>query len=174
MHRSAPVTAWLHTQPLGFLPKQSSVHVDTIFDVCCIFWCFIHLLFLVCLYKPTAAVLTSRSCAGPQHTISLPPDLQGLPGGPAPTSRLGQGSHQRPARAQLPLAATQSVPAGSRLSAVTQAAYMDPTRLTSTNLGAQEQQQAMYGDRFAGSTALRRYSHVSDTQVVQKQAAPGM
>ena len=115
-----------------------------------------------------AAVLTSRSCAGPQHTISLPPDLQGLPGGPAPTSRLGQGSHQRPARAQLPLAATQSVPAGSRLSAVTQAAYMDPTRLTSTNLGAQEQQQAMYGDRFAGSTALRRYSHVSDTQLVQK------
>lgn len=104
------------------------------------------------------------SHAGPQHTISLPPDLQGLPGGPAPTSRLGQGIHQRPARAQLPLAATQSVPAGSRLSAH-QGAYLDPTRLTSTNLGAQEQQQAMYGDRFAGSTALRRYSHVSDAQL---------
>lgn len=80
--------------------------------------------------------------------------------------------HQRPARAQLPLAATQSVPAGSRLSALNQAAYLDPTRLTSTNLGAQEQQQAMYGDRFAGSTALRRYSHVSDSRCEQKQAAP--
>ncbi|DBA77690.1 TPA: hypothetical protein ACH3X2_008392 [Trebouxia sp. C0005] len=107
---------------------------------------------------PTPSLPSSESI-GPQHTTSLPPDLQGFPGGPAPTSRLGQGMHQRPARAQLPLAATQSVPAGSRLSALNQAAYLDPTRLTSTNLGAQEQQQAMYGDRFAGSTALRRYSH---------------
>ena len=126
----------------------------------------------MCLYRPIQAVLTSRLRAGPQHTISLPPNLQGLPGGPAPTSRLGQGIHQRPARAQLPLAATQSVSAGSRLSALNQTAYLDPTRLTSTNLGVQEQQQAMYGDRFAGSTALRRYSHVSDAQLEHKQPSP--
>lgn len=110
----------------------------------------------------------SLACAnaGPHHAISLPPDLQGLPaGGPAPASRLGQGSHQRPAVSQAPLVATQSVPAGtSRLSALSQTPYLDPNRLTSSNLGAQEQQrqqQAAYYERAVGSTALRRFSHVS-------------
>ena len=104
--------------------------------------------------------------AGPHHAISLPPDLQGIPtGGPAPASRLGQGSQQRTAASQLPLVATQSVPAGtSRLSALSQAPYLDSNRLTSTNIGFQEQQhqqQAAYYERAVGPTALRRFSHVS-------------
>ena len=104
--------------------------------------------------------------AGPHHAISLPPDLQGIPtGGSTTASRLGQGSQQRPAASQLPIVATLAVPAGtSRLSALSQAPYLDSDRLTSTNLGFQEQQhqqQAAYYERAVGSTALRRFSHVS-------------
>ena len=61
----------------------------------------------------------------------------------------------------MPLASTQSVPTGSRLSTLSQPPYLDPSRLTTTNVGFQEQQQqAMYSDRFAGLTASRRHSHV--------------
>ena len=107
---------------------------------------------------------------GPQHTISLPPDLQGIPIPPGPTaSRLAQDSHQRPARFQVPLASAQSVPAGgSRLGTLSQPPFSDWTRLTSVNLGVQEQQQALYQDRAAGGpTALRRLSHVSHGHVMR-------
>ena len=112
--------------------------------------------------------------AGPHHTLSLPPELMGVPGGPAPQSRPGQGLQQRPARPQQPLVATQSVPASSRLQAVSQSPLFDPTRLTVSNLGAQDQQQQqqsqisgfLNSDRLAGSQALRRFSHVRPEHAV--------
>ena len=113
---------------------------------------------------PTYTKTLPFLCTGPHHTLSLPPDLMGIPGGPAPQGRAGQGSQQRPSRSHPPLAATMSVPTGSRLQSVNQNSYLDPVRLTVGNLDAQEQQQSAalgHSDRLTGSRALRRLSHVT-------------